>query len=76
MNEDIKQRPSLYETKEGAAIVPKSNLTFRAWDGEKWQYQNLFLSHDGKLWLRYDGRKLKEVDWKIEFNYKQNEAHD
>lgn len=48
-------------------------LTFRAWDGEKWHYRNIFLSYDGKLWYRYDGRKLKEVDWKIEFNYKQDE---
>jgi len=46
---------------------------FRAWDGEKWHYNNIFLSHDGKLWLRYNGRKLKEVDWKLEFNYKQDE---
>ena len=51
----------------------KPRATFRAWDGEKWQYRNLFLSYDGKLWLRYDGRKLKEVDWKLEFNYKQDE---
>jgi len=43
--------------------------TFRAWDGKEWRYSNLFLSHDGKLWYRYDGRKLKEVDWKLQFNY-------
>lgn len=43
--------------------------TFRAWDGKEWRYTNLFLSHDGKLWHRYDGRKLKEVDWKLQFNY-------
>lgn len=58
-------------SKEECEMLKSINnkLNFRAWDGKEWRYTNLFLSHDGKLWYRYDGRKLKEVDWKLQFNY-------
>lgn len=44
-------------------------IKFKAWDGENWQYENLFLSCDGTLWHRKIGtRKLEKVNWKVVFS--------
>ena len=40
---------------------------FRAWDGVRWIYEDIFLSHDGILWYRTRGQ-LVRVGWKVYFS--------
>jgi len=40
---------------------------FRAWDGTQWHYENIFLSHDGVLWVRNPDRTLRRVNWPVVF---------
>lgn len=40
-------------------------IKFRAWDGYQWHYEDIFLAHDGTLWLRNNDRTLTKVDWVV-----------
>jgi hypothetical protein len=39
---------------------------YKAWDGEKWHTEGVFVSHDGAVWHRPKGqREMRRVSWKV-----------
>ena len=50
---------------------------FKAWDGERWWTEGVFLSYDGKLWVRPIGRRvMMSVNWKVSLYTHEHDAND